>query len=252
MAKFPVKTRSSLVSPPKTLVGGYGPNAADITKEIALAPARAMAAQSPEIPETGSGLGNILLDMHRAIDPVGAFGGYGNMAAMALPPGASRATPKIGPSFQKWFEKSKIVGPEGKPLRMYHGTKSDFEQFDLSKTGASDDGLVGKGFYFTSNPAEASGYALNSQFGKGGVPNVRPVHVAMKNPYVIKHGVLPDGRTIREIHKGGINSKAGNAIRKLAEDAGHDGVVFADNEGNVRHAVAFRTEQIKSAIADVD
>jgi hypothetical protein len=53
-----------------------------ILGDIALAPARGMMAQPPE----PQGMG-ILGEIHKAIDPVRAFGGYGNMAAMALPPG---------------------------------------------------------------------------------------------------------------------------------------------------------------------
>lgn len=47
-----------------------------------LAPARAYMAQSPKGPP------GLLGDIHRAIDPVNAFGGYGGLLAMAVPPGA--------------------------------------------------------------------------------------------------------------------------------------------------------------------
>ena len=155
------------------------------------------------------------------------------------------------PEFQKWFKDSKIVDEKGEPLTVYHGSKSDFNTFDIKKHGASDEGLAGKGFYFTYNPEEASGYALKETFGKGGSPNVIPAHISLKNPLVIKQGVLPDGRLIKDLHKGiGINSKGGNAIKKLAEDSGHDGVVFADKDGKIGHVVAYKPEQIKSSISN--
>jgi hypothetical protein len=155
-------------------------------------------------------------------------------------------------AFKRWFGDSTIVDPEGNPLVLYHGSKEDFDQFDPKMVGASDAGLVGKGYYFTYNPEEASGYALNETFGRGSGsgPNVLPVYVSLKNPFVITHGVLPDGRNIREVHAGPINAKSGAEVRKLAEDAGHDGIIFASREGEVRHVVAWEPTQIKSAIGN--
>lgn len=130
---------------------------------------------------------------------------------------------------------------------VYHGTKADFESFDLKKCGASDEGLAGPGFYFTYNPEEASGYALNEHFGRGDAPNVRPVYVALQNPLLISNGVLPDGRTLKDFHGGiGIQRRGGQALRQWADDAGHDGVMWVTEEGHVRHVVAFRPEQVTS------
>jgi hypothetical protein len=50
------------------------------------APARGMTAQPPQ-----ANLGGGMIEkLHNALDPVQAMGGYGNLAAMALPPGATR------------------------------------------------------------------------------------------------------------------------------------------------------------------
>lgn len=59
-------------------------------------------------------------------------------------------------NFWKWFGDSKVVDSNGKPLVVYHGTRSDFDKFDLSK--ASKNGLLGRGFYFTNNREFASVY----------------------------------------------------------------------------------------------
>lgn len=145
--------------------------------------------------------------------------------------------------------RTRVVDQNGRPLLMYHGTKGDFEEFDPKMFGASDAGVAGKGFYCTYNPEEASAYALNGQFGKGEHPNVRPVYVLLTNPFVITQGRLPDGRHIHEVHQGTvITSKGGAAIRRLAEDGGHDGIVFVRSDGRVGHAVAWRPDQILSAI----
>lgn len=172
------------------------------------------------------------------VDRVGAVGDAGQMA---------RLRQTTSPEFRRWFGDSKVVDGQGQPLVVYHGTKESFDRFSLKSFGASDEGLTGKGFHFTYNPEEASGYALNEQFGKGNAPNVMPAYVSLQNPLIFTNGVLPDGRTIRDFHQGGINSRGGNAIRKLADDAGHDGIVFASREGKIGHAIAFRPEQIKSA-----
>lgn len=149
------------------------------------------------------------------------------------------------PEFKNWFSNSKITNEKGEPLIVYHGTKSKFDTFE--KTGLSDEGLAGKGFYFTYNPEEAHGIAHNPQFGKGNSPNVMPAYVNVKNPFVIKQGVLPDGRKISEVNGRPITAEGGNKIKKLAENGGHDGVVWTDINGNVRHVAVWDSKQIKSA-----
>lgn len=159
--------------------------------------------------------------------------------------------PTETPAFTRWFDDSKVVGADGKPLVVYHGTKADFSEFDPAKIGASDEGLAGKGFYFTYNPEEASSYAMRDNFGSGDAPNVLPAYVSIRNPLVITHGVLPDGRKVQDLHGGiGINANGGAAVRKLAEDGDHDGVMWVSLDGAVRHVMAFRAEQIKSAIGN--
>lgn len=153
-------------------------------------------------------------------------------------------------SFWRFYRKGP-VDDRGFPIVVYHGTKSDIDAFDIKKFGATDEGLAGKGFYFTYNPEEASGYALSDIYGKGESPNVKPVYVALQDPFIITMGVLPDGRRLQELHGGiGINSRGGTAVRKLAEELGHDGVIWANKEGKVLHIVAWRPEQVKSAIGN--
>lgn len=159
----------------------------------------------------------------------------------------------IQDNFASWFEGSVVVDGEGDPLVVYHGTKSDLFGFDHRKIGASDEGLAGKGFYFTYNAEEASGYALRETCGFGEWPNVLPVYVSVKNPLQIVGGALPDGRRVMDVHRSydvGINLKGGEAIRRLAIEGGHDGVLWRRTDGGIGHVVAFRPEQIKSAIGN--
>jgi hypothetical protein len=59
-------------------------------RQLFTAPARGMTAA----PQTGQ-LPGLLGRIHDAIDPVQAMGGYGNLAAMALPPGAPKVKPQL-------------------------------------------------------------------------------------------------------------------------------------------------------------
>lgn len=58
------------------------------------------------------------------------------------------------PAFQRWFGQSVVVDKEGKPLRVYHGSKdAGFTRFDLDKIDSHH-----VGFFFTSSPKMASTY----------------------------------------------------------------------------------------------
>ncbi|WP_249963462.1 LPD38 domain-containing protein [Histophilus somni] len=65
------------------------------------------------------------------------------------------------PEFKAWFgdwesdpqNASKVINPKtGEPLVVYHGTNAEFTVFDRKKIGsATDEGMRGKGFYFSPN-----------------------------------------------------------------------------------------------------
>ena len=177
------------------------------------------------------------------------------------------ATPKMSvdaqaltdtPAFKKWFGDSKVVDEEGNPQVVYHGTDADFSTFSSdAKSYTGNDGWYGKGFYLTSSPSKASGYATRVVGGvesprAGG--NVMPVFASLRNPLEI------NGRTFREIAKwgewtpaerrailagGGVltGHVSGARITEVAKARGYDGVIG----GYGSEIVAFRPEQIKSA-----
>lgn len=149
-------------------------------------------------------------------------------------------------AFKRWFGDSKVVDANGAPLVVYHGTKGIFDRFDGKRSRTSDEGLLGKGFYFTYNEGEASGYAHNEMFGNGGSPNVVAAYLSVKNPLLITDGKLPDGRKVLDIHGRGIDRKAGDEIRQIAEEGGHDGIIWEKRGGGVGHVVVFEPTQIKS------
>lgn len=83
-------------------------------------------------------------------------------------------------AFKKWFgdwendpaNASKIVDKNGEPLVVYHGSPEQFTMFDISKFGRSDNGTIGKGFYFTSKKERTNYYG----------ENLMPVFISAKNP----------------------------------------------------------------------
>lgn len=149
-------------------------------------------------------------------------------------------------AFEDWFRDSKVTDPEGRPLTVYHATKSDVQSFDLGRAGASDPGLVGKAFYFTPSARQASDIAESPLYGKGGTPNIMPVNIALKNPLEIVDGALPDGRRLStDIHPQGLTPKSAAAFQKEIKRAGYDGVVFR-LDGEISQVAAFKPDQIRS------
>lgn len=90
-----------------------------------------------------------VLDITPEIKSTALGKGFPMFSAVRLKP-----DPKTleNPNFQRWFRGSKVVGDDGKPLVLYHGTVKDFEAFRLGHPKS----YVGAGIYFTDNPEDAS------------------------------------------------------------------------------------------------
>ena len=87
--------------------------------------------------------------------------------------------------FKRWFDNSKVVDKDGKPLVVYHGTRDSFDIFQLQgnpKFGRA----LGDGFYFTDSYDKAFQYA-NGRFSKGvdrgGI--IKEVYLSIQNPFYI-------------------------------------------------------------------
>ncbi|MES3041788.1 MAG: hypothetical protein V4730_11655 [Pseudomonadota bacterium] len=153
------------------------------------------------------------------------------------------------PEFERWFGDSKVVDDAGKPLVVYHGSpNAGIKTFDSkhegSNTGAADDQHGLGGFYFTDDPKVADTYARTTdvemantaeqEFGikpRAELPEstTYPVYLSLQNPLRV------NGIVTRE-------------VLKKAEKGGHDGVIASI--GSQTEYVAFRPEQIKSAIGN--
>lgn len=153
-------------------------------------------------------------------------------------------------AFENWFENSKVLGADGKPLVVYHGTKEDFSEFNRTKSGE-----FGPAIYFTDNVREASEYADGKGWGGVNGASVMPTYLRICHPYT--DGVDAFWKAFSR------DDGDANAIQR-AQDAGYDGVIatrsdrYYDNEAHeyvdrgdqLTHYIVFNQNQIKSAIGN--
>ena len=77
--------------------------------------------------------------------------------------------------FNNWFNGSKVINENGKPLVVYHGSNDDFDTFKPEKMSWQNVlTQQGPGFYFTNNKKEASSYGKPKEF-----------YLAIKNPFIL-------------------------------------------------------------------
>lgn len=141
------------------------------------------------------------------------------------------------PAFKEWFGASKVVDADGKPLVVYHGTKADFDKFDLGEFGKTDSGWLGRGFYFTPDTKAAELYARKNPDGSANLLNegsIVPTYISIKNPYITDRLISLE------------------FSNELQAD-GYDGIMYypdgldqGEGIGQVGEIVAFDPKQIKS------
>lgn len=182
-------------------------------------------------------------------------------------------------AFYKWFGDSKVVDDAGKPLVVYHGTTGDVTTFNPERAGQEKTSDWGKGVYFTPSSSTADYYRgeaakrvdteserlwalLEAEEKKttwsNGSPtytaehgrlltefrtsrahaesragSVMPVYLSIKNPLIQEYSNLPDP-----------------FLAERAKAAGHDGIIVLNGNGGFDEIIAFRPEQIKSAIGN--
>ena len=91
---------------------------------------------------------------------------------------------KITPKEQEPFINSKVRDNDGNLLKVYHGTRADFDTFDTSKAGQNYQNNWsnnGKGIYFTDNIAEAQEFAESSI--DNGDPKIKEAYLDINNPF---------------------------------------------------------------------
>ncbi len=145
------------------------------------------------------------------------------------------------PEFQRWFGDSKVVGDNGEPLVMYHGTMKDFTDF---KRGQWPGTINDIGSWFTNDSETAN------VFGRFG--SVMSVYLKVENPLY-----LDSADEIKALWKergGGDDQLRGGdteAVRNWLRSQGYDGISMSaeDMDGFAKgvYVVPLDPEQIKSA-----
>ncbi len=113
---------------------------------------------------------------------------------------------------------------------LLHGTEADFDKYDISLAGQTDEGFLGKAIYLTSERENAEAY------GK----NIKEFYVDIKNPLIIEDpyafgGVHPD--KIKTVLGLDPSATAKDVTNKLKEK-GYDGVVIDEIDGQKNIEVA--------------
>jgi hypothetical protein len=167
------------------------------------------------------------------------------------------------PEFKNWFGDSKVVDADGKPLVMYHGTRSP-QDFNTFRTDSGHN--YGPGAYFTPEARRASGYAGEQEGAR-----VYSTYVSVEKPYIVQSdATIQDlGYKLRQDPANDAliqkllqkynstdknilgNAEIGNAWLR---EQGYDGIIKQRNRytengyvPEVVEVVAFKPEQVKSA-----
>jgi endonuclease YncB( thermonuclease family) len=150
------------------------------------------------------------------------------------PPGLAEDSP----AFKAWFGDSKVVDKTGKPLVVYHGTRSEFDAFR-------------PGSFFTESRELAEGY------GEGETQKIVTALLSIKKPAtgadVIRVAeYLPGWDSSFEDEYPGIIFNQVSGVMEALQKEGFDGASFDDGPGGMSDAddaptwVAFDATQVKS------
>lgn len=159
------------------------------------------------------------------------------------------------PAFRTWFGESKVMGPKGRPLPVFHGTSEDFEIFDGNRSDSQSRTGAPKGsFFFSSSPDIADSYAVawqgdfTKQYMDGA--NLMPAYLSLKNPLKVD----ARGENWRDIQYKGRFYDINELVAKAQREE-YDGLIvrrvqdkgLGDVEADVATTyVAFKPSQIKS------
>jgi len=126
---------------------------------------------------------------------------------------ATELTPTDTPEFKAWFRNSKVVNPDGTPKIVFHGTGSDFDEFQYSNDpGVPIDRLIG--FHFAEDFNIAERFANGLYDGNKG--KVLAVYLSLQNPKVVHQPVYSNG--FRKPDQYAINEEVANVVFNERED----------------------------------
>jgi hypothetical protein len=129
-------------------------------------------------------------------------------------------------AFKKWFGDSKVVGDDGDPLVVYHGSPNaninNFKTWGWGESNAA---------FFSSDPDEA-------KHSRGKQNAVYPVYLSLKNPLILN---AQDKKSVL-----GEVDQENELIGQSAAD-GYDGIIWKDALNDITTYAVFEPTQIKSA-----
>ena len=143
-----------------------------------------------------------------------------------------------------------VLNEDGTPRVFYHGTKAEFSEFDRKKLGsATDDGVYGRGFYFSSRRSQAEQYGA-----------VREYYLSLRKPLILSdhQGIADVAETLDMSESnfsisGGIVRPRYSFVSQFTShviDAGFDSVIV--DYGTADEIVIFEPTKIKSAATGTD
>ena len=154
--------------------------------------------------------------------------------------------------FKQWFGTSKVVGTEGMPVVVFHGSDNDYIKSFLT----SHRGTVGSGIYFCNTEKSALDYG----------EHLYEVYLSIQNPWVISLDYeskkaceidfdSPSVEAILSLADGSVKveeSKStdglyGNDISMILSNMGYDGIVGTYPDGSMEYVV-FSANQVKSSV----
>lgn len=153
--------------------------------------------------------------------------------------------------FKRWFgdwqnhpdNASKVVNEDGTPKIMYHGTSEqngNFTVFDESKAvkrGGLGFKALGKGNYFTATPLIGK-----ERYGS----RVIEAYLSIQKPLIVESGVTFRDAAA-EIIGESAHEMSYDELQAKMRKRGYDGVIQRNKSGDINIAVAFDSNQIKSA-----
>lgn len=171
------------------------------------------------------------------------------------------------PEFQDWFEGSKVVDKQNNPLRLYHGTTKDFDQFEIGAKGRNSNIFGGwdvqrAGIFFTEDPDTAYDFANqtddpNAPLARG--QHIKPVYLLIYDPIDLTYGF--SASLLNTMADYGLNPRyyinvdniwevfdyenGGQKLIEVLKKIGYDGAFFYEN--GKKTWVAFDPNQVKSA-----
>lgn len=217
-----------------------------------------------ELPKMGqTDLLWILKQADRKLGEPGPDGGPRGGKTPAVKRNGTEAKGTESAAFKKWFGNSKVVDAEGRPLVVYHGTKSDsdFSEFNTPAHFGSvhqANAVAGALFRFGAPPA-----------AWGESPRLMPVYLSIKDPVYIadtgaqhgpvdyldavyEAGTISFGEREEILYDENSDQREDGDVQRLLierlEDLGYDGFIYDNKmEGEGVSYAPFRPEQIKSA-----